>query len=99
MTVYFPHVSAARNRVQLLAVQKPIKRQGSWKGKFAFFGCQQSGDGGDACLKPDVPPDNHGARAFISRGRGPTCRNSTVSFESHLEIGHVVVRPATSWLF
>ena len=27
------------------------------------------------------------ARAFIDRGKGPLCRNSTVSSDSHLEIG------------
>ena len=30
---------------------------------------------------------------------GATCRSSIVSADSHLEIGHVVVWPAFSWLF
>lgn len=69
MTVYFPMLVQNRNRVQLLAVQKPIKRQGSWKGKFALFGCQHQ-DGGDACLKTDVPPDNHGQELLRAEGGG-----------------------------
>jgi len=31
--------------------------------------------------------------------RGPICRNSTVSFDSHLEIGCTVVWSASSWFF
>ena len=29
-----------------------------------------------------------GARAFSDRGKGAPCRNSTVSSDRHLEIGH-----------
>ena len=78
--------------VRLLAAQKPVKRQGWWKGKFALFWMPATGGGrGWTSVQrptPSPPNDNQGARAFIDRGRGATCRNSTGSSDSHLEIGH-----------
>ena len=46
--------------------------------------------------RPNLPGDSQGARAFIDRVRGLlhgaiTWRNSIVSSDSHLEIGHAVV--------
>ena len=53
------------------------------------------GVGGAICVQrlttPFPPADNQWARAFIGGERGATCRSSTVSFDSHLEISHVVV--------
>ena len=43
-------------------------------------------NGGKPCPKVDSPSHNQEARGFIGRG-GATCRNSTISSESHLEIG------------
>ena len=46
--------------VRLLPAQKPIKRQGWWKGKFALFprpatGGWAGGGGGDVCARPAPP--------------------------------------------
>ena len=70
--------------VRLLAAQKPLKRSGWWKGKFALFQTLATeGVGGwraDTCPKANPPPspprppatsrNNQGARAFIDGGRG-----------------------------
>ena len=40
-----------------------------------------------------------GDKKFYRQREGATCRNSTVSSDSHLEIGHVVVWQVLSWLF
>ena len=45
---------------------------------------------------PTPSTDKQWTRPFIDRGWGSTCRNSTVSSDSHLEIDHVVVLPASS---
>ena len=76
--------------VQLLAAQKPIKRQGWWKGMFALFWMLATGGGGggvDSCPKADCPL-TIGGKSFYRRREGATCRNSTVSSDSHLELGH-----------
>ena len=59
----------------LLAALRPIKTQGSWKGKFASFrrpATRRFGRGTDRLLyRGRLPPaDNQGARAFIDGGRG-----------------------------
>ena len=64
--------------VRQLATQKPIKRQGWWKGKFALFwmptnwwgGARGGAGGGRLLSKARPPPDNQWARAFIGEGRG-----------------------------
>ena len=66
-------VHVTESGVWLLLVQKPIKRPGWWKGKFALFWMPAiTGEGG--CLSKGrphrTPTDNQGARAFIDGGRG-----------------------------
>ena len=61
-----------KSRVWLLAVQKPIKRQGWYKGKFVgllYFGYNGEGGGEDVCPKINSPPPTRqsGARTFIDR--------------------------------
>ena len=59
--------------VWLLAAQKPIKRQGWWKGQFALFwrpAGQLGGAGRTPVQRPTPPTDNQCARAFIGQGRG-----------------------------
>ena len=58
--------------VRLLAAQKPIKKQGWWKGKFALFWIPATGGGEGRRLSEGwLPPtDSQWARAFIDRGRG-----------------------------
>ena len=51
---------------------------------FILDASNSAGEGeADTCSNADLPPDNQGARAFIDGGR-----NSTVSSDSLLEIGH-----------
>ena len=61
--------------VRLLAAQKPIKRPGWWRGKFALFWMLATGAGrmGNSCPKADSPTDNRWASAFIDRGKGGLC--------------------------
>ena len=40
------------------------------------------------CHPPPPPPSTSGTEAFIDILEGVTCRNSTVSSDSHLQIGH-----------
>ena len=62
--------------VQLLAAQKPLKRQGWWKGVCFILDAGNCGGGEgrvDSCPKADSPPpptDHQWASAFIDRGRG-----------------------------
>ena len=44
----------------------------------------------NAHKRPTPSTDKQCTRAFIDEGRGSTCRNSTVSSDSHLEIDHVI---------
>ena len=41
----------------------------------------------DACAKTDSPHYNRGQELLQTEG-GPTCKNSTISSDNHLEIGH-----------
>ena len=63
------HRSVTASGVQLLTAQKPINRQGWWKGKFALFWMPATGGGhlskGWICIT-----DNQWARAFIDGGTG-----------------------------
>ena len=45
---------------------------------------------GPTPTKGQLHPLTNSTRAFIDGGRGSTCRNSTVSSDSHLEIDHVI---------
>ena len=42
----------------------------------------------DICLKADSPAPQSGHMSFYRQREGATCRNHTVSSDSHLEIGH-----------
>ena len=55
----------------------------------------------DSCPKdnPPLPTPTIGDKSFYRQRGEATCRNSTVSSDHHLEIGHAVVRPASSCLF
>ena len=61
-----------KSGVQLLTAQKPIKRQGWWKGKFALFWMLATGGGGGQTpvQRPTPPSYNQWARAFMGWGRG-----------------------------
>ena len=66
---------------------------GSWQPWTERWGV---GWAGMPIQRPNLPGDSQGARAFIDRVRGLlhgaiTWRNSIVSSDSHLEIGHAVV--------
>ena len=82
--VFWPSQSVTKSGVELLVAQKPIKRQGWWRGKFALFGCQQTGESGQTLvqrLTPPHSPNNQWTRAFIDWEKQATCRNSTVSLK------------------
>ena len=75
--IFWIAVTVTECGVWLLAAQKPIKRQGWWKGKFALFWRPTTGgvDGGwrvDSSPKAasPTPTASQGARAFIGGGRG-----------------------------
>ena len=74
----------------LLASLKPIKRPGWWKGKFALFWMLATlGEGRvEACPKASSPISQSVGKKFYRWREGATCRNSTVSSDSHLEVGH-----------
>ena len=77
--------------VWLLAAQKPINSPGWWKGKFALFQMLATGGGKvvNICSKADFPTiGNQWGKSFYSQKEGATCRNSTVSSDSHPQIGH-----------
>ena len=64
-------ITLSKGEVWLLASQKPTKRPGWWKGKFALFWIQQPGSRADTCPKAKSPHWQHNqwARAFVDRGR------------------------------
>ena len=50
--------------VRLLIAQKPIKRQGWWKGKFALFWTPATRGRADSCPKADSPHCQSGGKSF-----------------------------------
>ena len=81
--------------VQLYTAEKPVNRLGWWKESLLYFRCQQVWGGWQTSVQRPTPPPpplrigNQRAGAFIARsGEGATCRNSTFSSDSHLQIGH-----------
>ena len=82
-------------RVQLVATQKSINRLGWWKGKFALFQMPATGRVGwggqmsvQRLMAPKKPVGNQWGKSFYRQKEGATWRNSTVSSDSHLQIGH-----------
>ena len=92
------YTAVTESGVQLLASQKPVKRQVGGKESLLYFGCWQPVGRADSYPKADSPHWQSVGKSFYRQRVGATCRNSTVSSDSHLEIGHVVVWPASSWL-
>ena len=84
------NISVTESGVRLLAAQKPIKKQGWWKGNFALFWMLATGEGGGLTPVQRLTPFSRqsGIKSIYRQREGVTCRNSTVSSESHLEIGH-----------
>ena len=75
LQVQIPHdsevITLSKGGVWLLTAQKPTKKPGWWKGKFALFWIQQPGGREDTCPKAKSPywQHNQWARAFVDRGR------------------------------
>ena len=90
--IFLPCSECYQTQVRLLAAQKPVKRPGWRKGKFALFWMLATGVGGQTPVQrpsPPATPRQSGSKSFYRRGGGgATCRNNTVSSDSHLEIGH-----------
>ena len=66
-------VDPPKSGVWLLAVQKPIKRPGWWKGKFALFWMLASGGGGEGgyLSKGQLPlPGQSAGKGFYRRREG-----------------------------
>ena len=87
---------ATENGVWLLPSQKPAKRPGWWERKLALFWipATRAGGGyggGDVCLSRGQLPATYikqVGKSFYRPREVATCKNSTVSSDSHLEIGH-----------
>ena len=79
--------------VLLFNAQKPIKRQGWCKGKFALFQRPATcGEREGRCLSKGQLPitDSQGARAFIN-GKEATCRNCTSVIGGLISVSVVVL--------
>ena len=74
-----------------LMALKPIKGQSWWKGRFAIFCSLATSAGGQTLVQRPIPLTGGQGKSFYRLREGATCRNSTVSADSHLEIGHTVV--------
>ena len=88
-----PTSTVTEGGVRLLAAQKPLKRPGWWKGKFALFwmlATRRAGGEGRRLSKGQLPSTTGQSvgKSFYRWREGATCRNSTVSSDSHLGIGH-----------
>ena len=81
-------------------MESPIKSQGWWKGKVALL--QRPATRGLGRLLSTSQLPHHWqsvGKSFYRQSEGATCKNSTVSSESHLGIGRAVVWSESSWLF
>ena len=93
-TLLYPqttHTVTNRCGVWLLTTQKSINRPGWWEGEFALFQMPATGGEGRHLSKGQLPLlAKSGVKAFVDRtgGRGPTCKSSRVSSDSHFHIGH-----------
>ena len=73
---------------QLLSAQKPMKRQGWWKGKLALFWMLATWWGRGTCQRLTPTTWQPVGKSFYRWREGAPCRNDTVSGDDHLEIGH-----------
>ena len=75
---------------QLLPTLKSVKRPGWWEGKFAWFSCQHPMGRVDICPNADSPPSQWWSvdKSCHRLREGATWRNSTVSSDGHLQVGH-----------
>ena len=87
------------------AAEKAIQRQAWWKGKFALFWLlPATGWEGRFLSKGWLhnPPHHQQqsglGKRFYRWREGAPCRKSTLSSDSRLEIGHVMVWSASLWL-
>ena len=74
--------------VRLLYAQKRINRPGWWEGKFALFQTLAAGKGGQTSGQRQTPHPSTGnqwGKSFCRQERA-TCRNSSVSPDSHLQL-------------
>ena len=78
--------------VQVLATQKPMNRPGWWKVCF-ISDAGNRGGGGQMSVQRWTPPstDNQGDKSFYRLREGAPGRNSTVNFNSHLDVSHAMV--------
>ena len=74
--------------VWLLTTQKSINRPINRKGKFALFQMEATGGRGTSVQRPTPPLIISRQEFFNRQTEGPTCRNSIVSSDSHLQTGH-----------
>ena len=75
--------------IWLLTAQKPINSQVGGKESLLYFRCQQLREKGRHLFKSQLPPaDNQWGKRFYRQNEGAICRNSTVSSDRHLQIGH-----------
>ena len=74
--------------------QKPINSPGWWEGKFPLFQMPAAEKGGQTSVQRRTPPSpapstsHQWGRSFYRQQERATCRSSTVSPDSHLQIGH-----------
>ena len=85
--------SCYQTQVWLLNAQKLLKKPGWWKETLLYFACQQArrqdgGGEGEHLSKSWLPPPLTGGKSFYRQKERVTCRNSMVSSDSHLEVGH-----------
>ena len=85
--LFFWGATVTESEVLLLASQNPIKRPNWWKGKFALF--RMLSWGGQRLSKGRLSlPRKSGDNSFYRQREGATGRKSTISSDSHLEIGY-----------
>ena len=90
---YFIPLTVNESGVWLLATQKPKKEARLVERKVCFISDASNKAGrADSCLKANLTqPLTISGQELLCMEGGATCRNSTVSSDSHLESGHVVV--------
>ena len=99
LTFYYTYSIVTESGDLAARRSKVNKEANCWKGKFALFQRLATGLGeGRLLSKGRLPHWQSVAKSFYTPREGATCRNSRVSSDSHLEIGHAVVCSASSWL-